>query len=106
MNLKLTYWLTEYIVDNKSCLFLILVEINECDGNPKCDAHELCVDEIGYYRCECDSNHFIQDPDTGDCRGNNFKMLSLSFYRSPTKLREGNVYSRVCLFTGGGGFPM
>ena len=27
------------------------------------------------------------------------------FYRPPTKLREGNVFTRVCLFTGEGG-PM
>ena len=27
------------------------------------------------------------------------------FYRLPTKLREGSVFTGVCLFTGGGGMP-
>ena len=28
------------------------------------------------------------------------KILSICYYRPPTKLRGGNVFTRVCLFTG------
>ena len=33
----------------------------------------------------------------------NFSLLQIrAHYRPPTKLREGNVFTRVCLFGGGG----
>ena len=32
-------------------------------------------------------------------------MVNIIDYRPQTKLLEGNVFTGVCLFTGGGGFP-
>ena len=33
-------------------------------------------------------------------------MVNIIDYRPQTKLLEGNVYTGVCLFTGGGGFQV
>ena len=32
-------------------------------------------------------------------------MFSICYYRPPAKLREGNVFTRVCLFMGGDHYP-
>ena len=30
------------------------------------------------------------------------RFFTLNYYRPPTKLREGNIFTSICLFTGGG----
>ena len=54
--------------------------------------------QVMYFKTSCDFYHFVKPIDVAHDMP--FAVYVMAYYHPPTKLREGNVFSRVCLSTG------
>ena len=63
---KLVRWLTIALQNPPSCTFIILTDINECNGDHNCDHN--CDNVNGSYVCSCDPGYELQS-DNRTCEG-------------------------------------
>ena len=48
-----------------TCVF---ADIKQCEEGQRCGEDQTCVDQHGYYECQCDTRWFTKDLD-GECIG-------------------------------------
>ena len=82
--------------------------------NATCNENEVILMEHAHYGRMRDSHCLTSTAHLGcyadvlpqlDARCSGHRSCKVIFYRPQTKLRDGNVFTRVCLFTGGSAFP-